>query len=678
MRITVSFCLMAISALVSAMPTNDIAFPVKASDLEKRTEVESGVLRPVKLSDLKTRSQLEAEEFDARDKDIMHPIRARDFDAMQGIYKRELPTEKALELHEDAEMIFGKMQDSRQVFAKFKMTPKDNSKIISMEDFEGHTSQIDCQGADGEMSITFTSQTALAMAQKGWAVINEAADKHFFLIANHDGCGPANERQLYRIDEVKVASDSLKAVLASKPVEWKDVIGDFSVDVGEAQEHLEDDDSMDAEDLPPLPTPASSAMPSGITAAPVARRTAAPEPFFDKIKNKIKDGADKVKDVGKKVTSAVDKGKDVVTSAVDKGKDVATKVAVDKGKQVTSVAGQGASKVKQVATDAAKLIKDLAKKNDWEIKIDKTAKDKDLINTGPLKLTCKGCMFKGVFKFHTRIEHKGGKFEKFEVEASAKDMKAKMALDTKIDLTGLGPIPLKTFKTNIIPSTGIPVLTIPKLFAIGPTVRLEAGGSLKAMGYVDATFGFETTVPDKTGVTLNYKELKKSKAYGWNKVTTKPIFTVREAAAQFDLTAWITPIVAIEISAGDGALFRVAADIQFDLPRIKLQATPGKSEEGWCPGKDEKAGVNFKADLILYLDAGLTGELLNTDIAVLTGNAGFGRKRLYNYTKNLKDICIPLGKSKITNEALDEANEEASKTNVAKAKFRRRNTPLRV
>jgi len=73
----------------------------------------------------------------------------------------------------------------------------DGLKMIMMEQFEGLTKAVDCKGADGAMSLTFKSDAAFSYAVKQWNYINSASEKKFLLIANHDGCSPADERQPY-------------------------------------------------------------------------------------------------------------------------------------------------------------------------------------------------------------------------------------------------------------------------------------------------------------------------------------------------------------------------------------------------------------------------------------------------------------------------------------------------
>ena len=73
----------------------------------------------------------------------------------------------------------------------------DGLEMVLMEEFDSLTSAVDCQGDDGTISLTFSSPKAFNYALQQWAHINDADDGKFLLIANHDGCGPEDQRQPY-------------------------------------------------------------------------------------------------------------------------------------------------------------------------------------------------------------------------------------------------------------------------------------------------------------------------------------------------------------------------------------------------------------------------------------------------------------------------------------------------
>ena len=71
-------------------------------------------------------------------------------------------------------------------------------RMIAMEEFDHLTTAQDCHGDDGHMSLTFKSREAYDYALKTWSYINEDFDEEFYLLADHEGCGPDLERQPYR------------------------------------------------------------------------------------------------------------------------------------------------------------------------------------------------------------------------------------------------------------------------------------------------------------------------------------------------------------------------------------------------------------------------------------------------------------------------------------------------
>ena len=73
----------------------------------------------------------------------------------------------------------------------------DGVDIVLMEKFNGLTTNVDCKGDDGFLSMTFKSKEAFDQAFKKWSFVNKPEKKKFLLITNHQGCGPDDERQAY-------------------------------------------------------------------------------------------------------------------------------------------------------------------------------------------------------------------------------------------------------------------------------------------------------------------------------------------------------------------------------------------------------------------------------------------------------------------------------------------------
>ena len=129
----------------------------------------------------------------------LHPINLRDYETAIGLQRRAKEDFSALDPGTQAQLIYGRPGDDGQLlFANMTLYAPSGLPIVLMERFEGLTSAMDCKGDDGTMSLTFTSKEAYNYALEIWGYINEDDEEQFLLIANHDGCGPADERQPYK------------------------------------------------------------------------------------------------------------------------------------------------------------------------------------------------------------------------------------------------------------------------------------------------------------------------------------------------------------------------------------------------------------------------------------------------------------------------------------------------
>ncbi|KAL9011588.1 MAG: hypothetical protein Q9173_003576 [Seirophora scorigena] len=124
--------------------------------------------------------------------------------------------------------------DGQLLIANMTLYAPDGLPIVLMERFESLTSTVDCKGDDGAMSLTFKSKQAYDYALKTWQYINEANEKQLLLIANHDGCGPADERQPYKVSSVTEDSADLTIAMKSTVAAWSEVAGSYDLDFGKA------------------------------------------------------------------------------------------------------------------------------------------------------------------------------------------------------------------------------------------------------------------------------------------------------------------------------------------------------------------------------------------------------------------------------------------------------------
>ncbi|KAL8653320.1 MAG: hypothetical protein Q9226_003896 [Calogaya cf. arnoldii] len=168
----------------------------------------------------------------------LKPININDFEAATGIRRRAAEDFSHLDPSTQAQLIYGRPgNDGQLLLANMILYAPDGLQIVMMERFEPMTSAVDCKGDDGQMSLTFKSKEVFDHAMKTWSFINEAQEKRFILIANHDGCGPDDERQPYlqiRITDIREDAAKLTTYLTAELAPWSDVAGTYELDFGRA------------------------------------------------------------------------------------------------------------------------------------------------------------------------------------------------------------------------------------------------------------------------------------------------------------------------------------------------------------------------------------------------------------------------------------------------------------
>lgn len=127
------------------------------------------------------------------------PINLDAFHTAVGIQPRAARDLTRMDPRKKASLVYGTVpkKDGSIQIANMTLYAPEEKLIVQMEAFEGMTTDVDCAGHDGELSITFTDKETFEYAVNKWSYLNEDADQEFIIIANHDGCGPENERQAY-------------------------------------------------------------------------------------------------------------------------------------------------------------------------------------------------------------------------------------------------------------------------------------------------------------------------------------------------------------------------------------------------------------------------------------------------------------------------------------------------
>ena len=109
----------------------------------------------------------------------------------------------------------------------------DGRQLVSMERFEGLTKKVDC---DETMSLEFVNKDAFDYAIHAWGWVNENEDDNFVMIANHDGCGPDQERVPYSITDVDYDEENFIAYLKGTQMKWTEMDADLLLEYGTVPE----------------------------------------------------------------------------------------------------------------------------------------------------------------------------------------------------------------------------------------------------------------------------------------------------------------------------------------------------------------------------------------------------------------------------------------------------------
>lgn len=129
---------------------------------------------------------------------VLQPINLDAFESAVGLKRRAATDFERLDPSTQATLVYGTPGAGGNILlANLTLYAPNGKLLVSMEAFEGLTSAVDCEGDDGELSLTFNNKEAFDYALGKWSYINEDADTEFLLIANHDGCGSQGERQAY-------------------------------------------------------------------------------------------------------------------------------------------------------------------------------------------------------------------------------------------------------------------------------------------------------------------------------------------------------------------------------------------------------------------------------------------------------------------------------------------------
>ncbi|KAK6515065.1 hypothetical protein TWF506_007416 [Arthrobotrys conoides] len=393
-----------------------------------------------------------------------------------------------LDLKENVKMIYGGVVSKSQIYLA-NMTlyqPDDGHPLIMMERFDGLLKDVYC----GTQSITldFHHKDAMDYAIKTWDWVNQDSDDHFFLIANHPGCGEDAQRNPYKVAKVQYDQETFRTILTTEAIEWNTLASDFDISLGSA--NLE----------------------KRVTKRSLKNSDITKRGFFDIFTN------------------------------FDFGKSVYWDLTVgDKNTRKT------------VMSDPFK-------------------------SYGKVDINCVGCRLSGGLQVTGYVKVVKFAVTELYIGAKPKNLRGTIGLET-ILRAAIPPGHLSVDATLF--SLGIPGLSIPKIFLLGPSLQYEVGAGFGSEGVVNLTVGATATFPDSAALYADLLDPSKSEGNGFEKTTIDPFFSLNSVSVTASALVYSKPLIAFGVKVLDR--IGVECALEINLPMLNADFKAGYNKEGFCP-----------------------------------------------------------------------------------------------
>ncbi|KAK6507644.1 hypothetical protein TWF481_006070 [Arthrobotrys musiformis] len=428
------------------------------------------------------------------------PVRVEDF--FPHLQKRDNDWSR-LDLQKEVRLMWAiNTTTEKVVFDMMLQQPDPDHPLLALEDLDSLAESIACREPD--ITLKFGSKEAMDRAIKAWDWINEAEADYFYLIANHNGCGPDAERYPYKVIGVQYDHSALTAKLTTQTTTWEEAVKNHEMWVGSSPHHQG----------PLALAPQQSFNNSDAPASNLTQKASLSQ--------------DSESDLSKRWNI-----EGVIDSAV--GIFVRTRdVFVSAGKFVVAV---------------VKLL------NGGDIEFDVSGKynapifhsaesvgGKDV----PVRfyIDCEDCHTTGKLLWSARWKLVNHSFKELVVKGRPTGVAGKVSIKAKVeaDIEGFS-------KKNLVPIPGISPLTIGPV-TIGPQVLAGLGVEGKIKGNGVFTTGLEWSVPDTANIEIHSLRITQSKASGFGGAMAKPSFNVDELNASGELTFYAILRFALAVTAG--------------------------------------------------------------------------------------------------------------------------------
>ncbi|KAK6530924.1 hypothetical protein TWF281_007756 [Arthrobotrys megalospora] len=253
-------------------------------------------------------------------------------------------------------------------------------------------------------------------------------------------------------------------------------------------------------------------------------------------------------------------------------------------------------------------------------------------------ITCVGCYLSGGLQVTGYIKVVKFAVQELYIGAKPKDLHGKLELETMLRAA----IPHGILKANkTLFAVGIPGLSIPKIFVLGPSLQYEVGAAIATAGTGNFTVGAAAAIPNGAALYGDLMNPSKSEANGFEGTTIDPVIKLNDLTVTASAFAYSKPIVAFGVKILDTIGAECA--LELSLPLLNLDLKAGYNKDGFCPEKSRAVTTGLKttsgANIELWFKAakfsGLPQMMPNYD------------KKLWGVKWPFGELCFPFGPSDV-------------------------------
>ncbi|EPS45091.1 hypothetical protein H072_919 [Dactylellina haptotyla CBS 200.50] len=469
--------------------------------------------------------------------------------------------------------------------------PDPSHPLLALEELDDLVQNITCN--EPMIKVKFRAKGAMDQALKAWDWINEKEVDYFYLIANHDGCGPDRERAPYKVVKVKYDVAALTAVLTTQPSSWEEAAANHAMSLGSLQSFHQNSTMIGS---------SNSTLSRNATSIRNTRRSTRPQ-FSDTMELAIIEKRGPIKEWFKKFGK---KAKRILFKVGQKAAKI-----VNAGKMVWKLATGGTINLNVASPDSFK--------NKLIFHTPESTKGEAL----PVRFyaDCQDCYSKGQIELKAQWRMVKSVFTEYVLTAKPMGVSGRFAVNTRIE-ADIQAFDYHELTPSIVPSFSIGVLTV------GPGIFLGAGVGAKLKANANFTAGFTWSVPDSSYVEVHSLALKKSQVSGFKGTQVKPFLDIQEINVKGDFTPYTFVRIGLGVTwakqtIGGRADFKVG---------FKTAVTAGTLAAGACPKTTDgkSLGVKVSGGPTFAIVLGLGLDMKDADISYLA----------YAWEKELYGVCF--------------------------------------